>query len=319
MTKLAILADIHGVWPALESVLQDLGQFNPDRIIVVGDLINLGPFSRQVVIHAVENDWVVVRGNNELALLDYDTPRAPDQWQDLTQFAMLGWLDRQIDDDLKDTIGAWPDTLQLRFRDAPPIRLVHGSARSSIEPIYRTATDKEIEDLLAGTAEHVVVAGHTHLPMQRTSGKWRILNPGSVGMPLDGDGSASYMLLEGDRNGWHPTFRRVCFDYTPVFREFERQGFVEECGVIGYLVVETLRTARPQVTPFLKWRDQLYPDEPLSTEMLQEYAESAAWEEYTHPAYQVGRATTWQARSCQRQATTETMPTSSTYSIKVEP
>ena len=48
MTKLAVLSDIHGVWPALESVLEDLSQFQVDSIIVVGDLINLGPFSRKV-------------------------------------------------------------------------------------------------------------------------------------------------------------------------------------------------------------------------------------------------------------------------------
>ena len=68
MTKLAVLADIHGVWPALEAVLEDLSQFKADQIIVVGDLINLGPFSNRVVSYAVENDWVVVRGNNELYL-----------------------------------------------------------------------------------------------------------------------------------------------------------------------------------------------------------------------------------------------------------
>jgi predicted phosphodiesterase len=287
VTKLAVLSDIHGVWPALESVLEDLSQFEVDQVIVAGDLINLGPSSRQVVAYAVENDWVVVRGNNEVYLLDYDTPRAPERWQDSTQFAMLGWLERQFDDDLKGVIATWPDTLQLRFRDAPPIRLVHGSARSPDESIYPCAPDEEIQESLAGTSEHVVVAGHSHLPMQRASGKWQILNPGSVGVPLDGEASASYMLLEGNRSGWRPTFRRVFFDYSPVFREFERKGFVEECGVIGYLVVQTFRTARPQVTPFLRWRDHKYPNESLSTEMLDEYLLCAEWKHYEHPAYQI--------------------------------
>ena len=91
MTKLAVLSDIHGVWPALESVLEDLSQFQVDQVVVVGDLINLGPFSRKVVSCAVENDWIVVRGNNEDYLLDYGTPRAPKRWQDPTQYAMLGW------------------------------------------------------------------------------------------------------------------------------------------------------------------------------------------------------------------------------------
>ena len=57
MTKLSVLSDIHGVWPPIESVLEDLSQFGVDQVIVAGDLINLGPFSRQVVDDAVENDW----------------------------------------------------------------------------------------------------------------------------------------------------------------------------------------------------------------------------------------------------------------------
>jgi diadenosine tetraphosphatase ApaH/serine/threonine PP2A family protein phosphatase len=145
-----------------------------------------------------------------------------------------------------------------------------------------------VKESLAGASEQIVVAGHSHLPMQRTAGKWQILNPGSVGVPLDGKASASYMLLEGDRNGWHPTFRRVFFDYTPVFREFERQGFVEECGVVGYLVVQTFLTARPHVTPFLRWRDERYPSESPSREMLDEYLLHAPWEHFVQPAYLIG-------------------------------
>lgn len=285
MTKLAVLSDIHGVWPALESVLEDLSQCQVDLVIVVGDLINLGPFSRQVVACAVENDWIVVRGNNEDYLLDYGTPRAPESWQDPTQFAMLAWLDRQFDDEFKGIIATWPDTLQMRFNDAPPIRLLHGSARSVHESIFPCASDGEVKESLAGTSEQVVVAGHSHLPMQRTVGSWQVFNPGSVGVPLDGEASASYMLLESDSNGWQPTFRRVPFDYTPLFREFERQGFIEECGTIGYLVVQTFITARPQVTPFLRWRDHRYPSQPLSRDMLAEYLLDAPWEQYVHPAY----------------------------------
>ena len=285
MTKLAVLSDIHGVWPALEAVLQDLSQFSVDQVIVVGDLINFGPSSRQVVTCAIDNGWVVVRGNNEVDLLDYGTQRAPERWQDATQFAMLGWLDGQFHEDLKRVIATWPDTLQLRFHDAPPIRLIHGSARSAHESIFPCAPDGKVKESLAGTSEQFVIAGHSHLPMQRTTGGWQILNPGSVGVPLDGKVSASYILLEGDRSGWHPTFRRVPFDYVPVFHEFQRQGFIEECGVVGYLIVQTFATARPQVMPFLRWRDHKYPEQPLDREMLAEYLQHAPWEQYVQPAY----------------------------------
>jgi predicted phosphodiesterase len=40
MTKPAILSDIHGLWPALESILEDLSQFKVDQVVVAGDLSN---------------------------------------------------------------------------------------------------------------------------------------------------------------------------------------------------------------------------------------------------------------------------------------
>jgi predicted phosphodiesterase len=51
------------------------------------------------------------------------------------------------------------------------------------------------------------VAGHTHLitdsHIQSSEGRqWHLFNPGSVGVPLDGIHQASYMLLDGDTNGW---------------------------------------------------------------------------------------------------------------------
>ncbi len=71
MTRLAILSDIHGNLPALEAVMADMAQFVVDHVIVAGDSINWGPFSREVVETVLLNNWAAVRGNNELYLLDY--------------------------------------------------------------------------------------------------------------------------------------------------------------------------------------------------------------------------------------------------------
>jgi len=284
MTKLAILSDIHANLPALGAVIEDLEQFNVDRVIVAGDTINFGPFTQQVVQRVVEGGWAVIRGNGEFFLLDYATPHAPQEWSDPVEFPIPPWLNRQLDSHWKAIIATWPDTLVLRFSDAPPIRVVHGTPQSAWDSLYPTLTDKTIADLLAGIPEDFLIAGHTHLPLVRKSGRWHLLNPGSVGVPLDGQFTASYMLLDGDERGWRPTFRRVTFDYEPIFREFERLGFIEECGVIGQLIVEVFRTARPQFG-FLRWRELNYPNQPLSKDLLAEYFGKCQWWEYSNIAY----------------------------------
>jgi len=246
MTRLAILADIHGNLPALEATLADLAAFSADGVVVAGDLINWGPFSAAVVERVVAAGWAVIRGNNEFYLLDYDTPRAPTAWSDPTQFTMLPWLRRQLAGPLHARIAAWPDTLSIRPPDAPPLRILHGSARSNSEGIFPTVGEAELALLLAGVSEGTIVAAHTHLPLDRRIGRWHILNPGSVGVPLQGELIASYLLLDGDQSGWRGTFRRVPIDNDVLFAAFTESGFAAECGVVGELVIDEFRTARLQ-------------------------------------------------------------------------
>ena len=70
MTRLAVLADLHGNLPAFEAVRTDLAQFSVDRVVVAGDLINWGPSSAEVAARVLEAGWAVIRGNNEFYLLD---------------------------------------------------------------------------------------------------------------------------------------------------------------------------------------------------------------------------------------------------------
>src|SRR3972149_5518130 len=96
MTRLAILSDLHGNLPALEAVQQDLSRFQVDYVIVAGDVIDRGPFSVQVLERVTREGWAVIRGNAEFYLLDYGTPRAPAEWNDLSLFPLHPTLHRQL-------------------------------------------------------------------------------------------------------------------------------------------------------------------------------------------------------------------------------
>jgi len=166
--------------------------------------------------------------------------------------------------------------------------VVHGSPRSAWEAMYSDTPDAELEAMLADVPESIVIAAHTHLAMDRAAGHRRILNPGTVGVPIDGEPGASYMLLETRGGGWHPTFRRVAYDLSALFAEFERQRFVETCGIVGQLVVEEFHTARLRVDPFNLWRDAERPGAALTPELLAEFAKVDAWR-YIPAPYHVRR------------------------------
>ena len=284
MTRLAIISDIHGNLTALNAVLEDISTFKVDRIVVAGDVVNWGPHNVEVMERVVSEGWAVIRGNQELYVLDQDTVRAPAVWNDYT---VARWTRGQLGGRWLNVIATWPDSLTLRFPDAPNMRVVHGSPRSHFEGIYVSASDEQISEILNGVEEETVISGHTHLPMDRQSGRWHILNTGSVGMPIAGLMESTYLILDGNWDGWHATQCRIPFDPTPVLRDFEQLGFVEFCGATGALVLEEYRTSRLHVVPFLTWRKQ-FPDETEDKLLARFTREIDPWE-YTPTEYHVNK------------------------------
>ena len=283
MTRLAVLSDIHGNLPALEAVMADMVAFRPDAVVVAGDVVNWGPFSCECVEIVQREGWAVIRGNNEYYLLDHDTPREPAAWLDRTQWPMLAWLKEQLND-YHARIAMWPDELSLCFPDGPPIRVVHGVSNNPWKGLYAAHDSTISAPLLAGIAEPIVIAGHTHLAMNHTVDQWQVLNPGTVGVPLSGTGAAQYMLLDAAGDAWNPIFRSVDYDQTPVFKAFEAQHFVQRCGPIGHAVVKEFETSRMQLTPLLMWREAMCPGAPFDMALWQTFLEQD-WFTWASPEY----------------------------------
>ena len=65
-------------------------------------------------------------------------------------------------------------------------------------------------ELLEGVTARRLVFGHTHLPFRRDRDGIELVNPGSVGMPFDGDPRAAYALVHADGAIEH---RRVAYDH----------------------------------------------------------------------------------------------------------
>lgn len=253
MTRLGVLADIHGNAIALDAVLDDMAMFDVDQVICAGDVVNWGPHNAEVIQRIVSEGWITVRGNNELYILDQDTPRACAEWN---HYTIARWTRQQLGARWLDVIATWPDALTLRFRDAPTLRVVHGSPRSHFEGLYPRRSDEKLREMLNNIEETTLISGHTHLSLDRQVGRWHIMNPGSVGIPLMGILEATYMILDGDWSGWRATLRHVPIDPGPVLHDLKQLGFAESCGVTGELVMDEYRTARLHVLPFLTWRSQ---------------------------------------------------------------
>ena len=62
--KIAVISDVHGNVPALEAVIEDLHAWQPDQVVVNGDLVSRGPYSHSVLalMQAEFPDCVFLKG-----------------------------------------------------------------------------------------------------------------------------------------------------------------------------------------------------------------------------------------------------------------
>ncbi len=283
MTRLAVLADIHGNLHALQAVIDDMRQFDVDHAVVAGDSVNCGPFSREALELIRARDWAVIRGNNGYYVTEFDTPRMPAHW---SRFTLPPWLRDQLGEKWINLLASMPDALSLRFPDAAPIHVCHGVPGNPWIAITPHSSVSQVETWLGDVPEATVICAHSHIPLERHVGRWHIFNPGSVGIPLDGERSASYMLLDGDHAGWTlAAHRRVPFCSERLFDAFEAQRFVQRCGITARLLLQEFETARMRLWPFLQWKTRHFPDEPESVDLLDQFMRLDDPRPYMPPEY----------------------------------
>lgn len=193
---LALLYDVHGNLPALEAVLAGC---EADRFLLGGDYAAFGGWPAECVARLQQlEDAVWIRGNTERWLADdselpSDAPQRPAL---VAARAALG----------EHAVG-WLSTLREGVTLAEGV-FCHASPLNDMES-FGTEPGPDDDRLLAGARGPRVVFGHTHVQFARTRDDgMQLVNPGSVGMPLDGDVRAAYAVIDAGE----VQLRRVAYD-----------------------------------------------------------------------------------------------------------
>jgi len=194
---LGLLYDVHGNLPALDAVLADAGDV--EQWVLGGDYALFGAWPRETVKRLRELEAAWIRGNVErFTASPADAPEAAR--------AAIERNRELLGEDLVAELAALPETR----RDSATL-FCHGSPRSDVRS-FLPAPGEDDDELLAGVPEGVtrLVFGHTHLAFAREARGVELVNPGSVGMPFDGDHRAAYAVVT---EGGAVEHRRVGYDH----------------------------------------------------------------------------------------------------------
>jgi diadenosine tetraphosphatase ApaH/serine/threonine PP2A family protein phosphatase len=191
---LGLLYDVHGNLPALEAVL---GDCPAERFLLGGDYAVAGGWPRETVerLDGLDAEWI--RGNTERWLVDdSDLPEPMAEVVARARDALGGEL-----------VGRLTGLPESTTREG--VLYCHASPGSDMAG-FAPQGDESDAELLRGVEERRVVFGHTHIQFARGAGGIELVNPGSVGLPFDGDHRAAYAQVHDDGR---VELRRVDYDW----------------------------------------------------------------------------------------------------------
>jgi putative phosphoesterase len=202
VVRIAVLNDIHGNLPALETVLAEIDRDPVDAIVCGGDIV-LGAQPAECLELMRSRSAHFVRGNCERSVLERDDETA-------------AWCHDRLDDDARAILAELPTTVSL-----DGVLFCHGSPRSDEEILTAATPDDVVAEALEGVAEETVVGGHTHHQFDRRVGRHRLVNAGSVGLPYEGDAAAFWALVaDGDVE-----LRRTPYDVAAAVERLRATGY----------------------------------------------------------------------------------------------
>jgi predicted phosphodiesterase len=241
--RLAVLSDIHGNLTALEAVLDDLhAQGGADLTWCLGDLAAFGSQPAACIrrIKALtEADegktFKTIGGNTDRYLVDgtrFPMPSVKEE-DELTGFV------RFVQD--RDTIINW-NLAQLSWEDYEFLKSIRerelwhevegygavigyhavpGNDESMLKP---DTPDEEAVDYLLDREGRLGIGGHTHIQMNRSIGRWHLINVGSVGLSVDNPGYAQYGIFSFEGDTVSIDLRNIPYDVDAVLDDLEDSG-----------------------------------------------------------------------------------------------
>ena len=254
--KLAVLSDIHANWPALAATMADVDAWRPDLVLVNGDVVNSGPSNvacwEAVRQRAAADGWVLLRGNHEEYVAEWLEYAGPRHGPAYDLIRLSEWTYHQLDDPAAAmAMAALPERWQWAAPDGSRLVAMHASPLGNRAGIYPFTSDDEARrKIVPGAA--VFLTAHTHVPHQRLLDGTQVVNTGSIGLPGDGDGRASYGRVTWERRrGWRAEIVRVAYDRAAAERDFFTSGFLAEAGPEAEMALVEFRAARDART---RWR-----------------------------------------------------------------
>lgn len=202
--RILLLSDIHGNFPALLAIADELEASAFDYIVNCGDSTVYAPFPNQTLRWLIKHKAISILGNTDKKVIkilknqQFTKPRKPQKR------IMYSSTAEALEETGRRTLLSFPESATLTLhspgKDSPQkahrLGIFHGSPADPDEFLFADTPDDRFHELAVGLDCQIVVTGHSHSPYHKFLSGIHFINPGSAGRMFDGDPRASCAILE---------------------------------------------------------------------------------------------------------------------------
>ncbi len=230
--RLAVLSDIHGNILALEAVLRDLKQSGgADKTWILGDLCAFGPRPVECLQRLRELAGTsVISGNTDRYVTTGERrtmqPKDEVDWQKMADTLRerednLLWTVSRLSYADYEYLAKLRSELALEVPDYGWVIGYHGAPGDDERGLFPDTPGDEVLDQMLDREGRLAFGAHTHVPMDRDLGRWRVVNAGSIGM-AQRPTHACYALVGFDNGSAQVDLRQVEYDVQATVKDMQQ-------------------------------------------------------------------------------------------------
>lgn len=246
--KIAVLSDIHSNSHAFRACLDYALEHDVKHFLLLGDYVSdcAYPQKTMKILYELIDQYTcwIIKGNREEYLLNHHSG-ADDGWRipSSATGSLMYTYNNLTDEDLEffdelDISG------RLEIEGYPPFLYCHGSLEESRGVISREIEEGKVD--INEIDESLILCGHMHKQQISYFGNKRVINVGSVGVPMEKNGDAQFGIIRGINGEWDMELIHLDYNREKAISEFYESGLAKDSLIWNKIVAKTLRTGIDQ-------------------------------------------------------------------------
>lgn len=230
--KIAVISDIHGNYKAYEACMEYLDRYPVEWIFFLGDYITDAPYPQKLLAMfydtLAKRQCCFVRGNREQYIIDNE--KQDKGWRRSSGTGTLLYTREHLK---KEDISFFEQCKTVwipQIEEIPRTTLCHG-----IPEDIRGNLGEEphlLEEALRQAGRGYLFGGHSHKQEIRRTETGTYLNPGALGLAIDGVGKqAQFAIVHVEKGQYREEFLSIPYDVEGYLKDFEDSG-IEDYGYI---------------------------------------------------------------------------------------